>query len=86
MELKKENKDSKWEASILHQLYSRPGHEAILVPSMFNPPILLSNIQRLGMALKNRGYTTGPDRRMGGWHMKLLPPGIEFCQSAQIAR
>jgi hypothetical protein len=86
MELKKENKDSKWESSILRQLYSQPGHEGILVPAMFNPPILLSNIQRLGMVLKNRGYTTGPDRRMGGWHMKLLAPGIEFCQGTQIAR
>lgn len=86
MELKKENKDSRWETSILHQLYSHPGHEAILVPSMFNPPIMLSNILRLGLVLKGKGFTTGPDRRMGGWHMKLLPAGVQFCQGVQIAK
>jgi hypothetical protein len=83
METKKENKDDRWEALILRQLYSNPGYQAILVPSMFNPPIMLSNIMRIGQMLKGKGFTTGPDRRMGGWHLKLLPAGVEFCQGVQ---
>ncbi len=84
--IKKESKESKWETAIMHQLYSQPGHEAILTPAMFNPPILLSNIQRIGLALKGKGLTTGPDRRMGGWHLKLLPAGVQFCQGIQTAK
>jgi hypothetical protein len=47
---------------------------------MFQPPIMLSNIFRIGLQLKGKGMTTGPDRRMGGWHLRLLGPGLEFCQ------
>ncbi|WP_160164678.1 hypothetical protein [Pedosphaera parvula] len=66
---------------ILHQLYSQPGRQGVLVPSMFSPPIMLSNIFRIACALKSKGYTTQPDRRSGGWHLKLLDPGISACQS-----
>ena len=76
-----EKKDRKWEALILRQLYEHPSREAILLPTMFIPPIMLSNIQRIGLELKKKGYTTAPDRRMGGWHMKLLEPGITACQA-----
>jgi len=72
--------DKKWEDLILRKLYELPGREAILLPTMFNPPIMLSNIQRLAGELKKKGYTTGPDRRMGGWHLKLLEPGVAACQ------
>ena len=67
---------------IIRTLHSSPGREAILVPSMFNPPILLTNIFRIGGILKSKGYTTVPNRRMGGWHMKLLEPGVSYCEAA----
>lgn len=73
-------KDKNCEELILRFLYDQPGREAVLVPTMFRPPIMLSNIQRLGGELKKKGYTTGPDRRMGGWHLRLLEPGVAFCQ------
>jgi hypothetical protein len=82
------NNDAKLEELILRALQEHPGHEAVLVPAMFNPPIMLSNIFRLACQLKHKGYTTPPDRRMGGWHLRLLAPGIAHCQglSAQIAK
>jgi len=73
--------DGKLETAILRKLYEHPGHEAILVPQMFVPPLMLSNIFRLSGQLKKKGMTTGPDRRMGGWHLKLLEPGIAYCQN-----
>jgi hypothetical protein len=76
-----DKRERTWEAVILRRLYDHPGHEAILIPTMFVPPILLSNIQRIGGELHKKGFTTSPDRRMGGWHMKLLDPGIAACQS-----
>lgn len=72
--------DEKMEELILRKLHEYPGHEAVLVPSLFAPPIMLSNIFRIGCQLKRKGFTTQPDRRMGGWHMKLTPPGVAFCQ------
>ncbi len=72
--------DLKIEELILRELYRHPGHEAILLPSLFNPPIMLSNIFRIACGLKKKGYTTAPDRRMGGWHMRLQPPGIAYCE------
>jgi hypothetical protein len=71
--------DSKLEQAILQQLYEQPAREAVLVPSMFNPPIMLSNIFRIACQLKKKGFTTAPDRRMGGWHLKLLEAGIAAC-------
>ena len=73
--------DKKMEDLILQRLYDQPGHEAILLPSMFNPPIMLSNIFRIGCELKKRGCTTAPNRRLGGWHMRLLEPGLQLVQS-----
>jgi hypothetical protein len=80
--------DFKMQDLIIRALHASPGREAILVPSMFNPPILLSNIFRLGGVLKTKGYTTAPNRRMGGWHMKLLEPGVSYCETnaAQVHR
>jgi hypothetical protein len=80
--------DLKLQDLIIRTLHSSPGHEAILVPSLFNPPILLTNIFRLGGLLKSKGYTTAPNRRLGGWHMKLLGPGIAYCEAnaAQVHR
>jgi hypothetical protein len=75
--------DRKCEELILRKLYDLPGREAILLPTMFNPPIMLSNIHRLGGEMKKKGYTTNPDRRMGGWHMRLLPPGVDACEGAK---
>lgn len=72
--------DKKFEEAILRELYHRNKHEAILLPSAFEPPIMLSHIFRVGCALKNRGLTTGPDRRSGGWHLKLTDAGVTFCQ------
>jgi hypothetical protein len=80
------NTDSKLEELMLRALYDNPGHEGILVPQRFNPPIMLSNIFRLGCQLKRKGFTTAPDRRMGGWHMRLLAPGIDYCHSGQASR
>ena len=74
--------DKRLEDLIVRELFAHQGHEAILQPSMFEPPIMLSNIFRLACQLKKKGFTTGPDRRMGGWHMKLLEPGIEYCKGA----
>jgi len=79
------NTDSKLEELIIRALYENTGHEAILVPQRFNPPIMLSNIFRLGCQLKRKGFTTAPDRRMGGWHMRLLAPGIDYCQAGQVS-
>lgn len=76
-----DKRERTWQAVILRRLYDHPGHEAILIPTMFVPPILLSNIQRIGGELHKKGFTTSPDRRMGGWHMKLLDAGIAACQS-----
>jgi hypothetical protein len=80
--------DAKLEDLILRALNEHAGREAVLVPAMFNPPIMLSNILRLACQLKHKGYTTAPDRRMGGWHLRLLEPGIAHCQglSAPTAR
>jgi hypothetical protein len=75
-----DKRDKKWETLILRRLYDHPGHEAILIPSMFTPPILLSNIMRIGNELSKKGLISAPDRRMGGWHMKLLADGIAACQ------
>jgi hypothetical protein len=75
-----DKRDKEWEKLILRRLFEHPGREAILIPSMFTPPILLTNILRLGTELSKKGYTTPPDRRMGGWHMKLLEPGTAACQ------
>jgi hypothetical protein len=80
------NTDSKMEELIIRALYENSGHEAILVPQRFTPPIMLSNIFRLGFVLKKKGFTTAPDRRMGGWHMRLLEPGIDYCKSGQVSR
>jgi len=74
--------DLKMEELILRELYRHPGHEAILLPSLFNPPIMLSNIFRIACGLKKKGYTSAPDRRMGGWHMRLQPMGIAYCEGA----
>jgi hypothetical protein len=76
--------DSKMQELILHQLHSSPGREAILVPSMFEPPMMLSNIFRIGGILKSKGYTTAPNRRMNGWHFKLLDAGIAFCEAPKV--
>jgi len=76
-----DKRERTWERVILRRLYDHPGHEAILIPTMFMPPILLSNIQRIGGELNKKGFTTAPDRRMGGWHMKLLDAGIAACQA-----
>jgi hypothetical protein len=73
--------DLKMQDSILRTLHGCPGREAILVPSMFTPPILLSNIFRIGSALKGKGYVSTPARRLGGWHMRLLDPGIAYCEA-----
>ena len=68
--------------SILRELYASPNREAVLVPSMFEPPIMLSNIFRLGGVLKSRGYLAGPpQRRMSGWHLKLSDAGIAYCEA-----
>ena len=75
-----DKREQQWEQLILRRLFEHPGREAILIPSMFTPPILLTNILRLGTELSKKGYTTPPDRRMGGWHMKLLEPGVTACQ------
>lgn len=75
-----EKRDKEWEKLILRRLFEQPGREAILIPGMFLPPIMLSNIMRIGTELSKRGLTTTPDRRLGGWHMKLLEPGIALCQ------
>jgi hypothetical protein len=75
-----DKREMEWERLILRRLFEHPGREAILIPSMFTPPILLTNILRLGTELSKKGYTTPPDRRMGGWHMKLLEPGVTACQ------
>lgn len=77
-----DKKDKKWEDLILRALNEHAGQEAILVPSMFTPPIMLSNIFRIGCQLKGKGYTTAPDRRMGGWHLRLLEPGKTYCQGS----
>jgi hypothetical protein len=73
--------DLKLQDMILRTLNESPGHEAILLPPMFVPPIMLSNLFRLGGVLKEKGYTTAPTRRMGGWHLKLLAPGIAYCEA-----
>ena len=73
--------DLKMQDLILQALYNNHGREAILVPSMFSPPIMLSNIFRLGGYLKKKGYTTPPTRRLGGWHLKLLEPGVAYCEA-----
>ncbi|MDB6021356.1 MAG: hypothetical protein JWQ04_1213 [Pedosphaera sp.] len=73
--------DLKMQDMILRHLFTNPGREAILVPSMFTPPIMLSNIFRIGGVLKGRGYTTAPVRRMGGWHIRLLDPGMAYCEA-----
>ncbi len=73
--------DFKMQDAILRTLYNLPGREAILVPSMFTPPIMLSNIFRLGGVLKSKGYTTGPTRRLGGWHLRLLDAGVAYCEA-----
>jgi len=78
--------EDKLEVLILRKLYEYPGHETVLVPSLFMPPIMLSNIFRVGCQLKRKGLTTNPDRRMGGWHLRLLAPGIAFCQEKPAAR
>lgn len=75
-----DKREQTWEKLILRRLYEHPGREAILIPSMFTPPILLTNILRIGSELSKKGYTTTPDRRMGGWHMKLLEPGATAAQ------
>lgn len=77
-----DKREKDWERLILRQLYELPGREAILIPGMFMPPIMLSNIQRIGIELSKKGFTTAPDRRLGGWHMKLLEPGITALQAA----
>jgi hypothetical protein len=77
-------RDKDCEEMILRFLYAQPSREAILVPTMFSPPILLTNIQRLAGDLKKKGYTSGPDRRMGGWHLRLLAPGVAYCQGAAV--
>ncbi|HZV35983.1 MAG TPA: hypothetical protein VFB72_15515 [Verrucomicrobiae bacterium] len=73
--------DFKMQDTILRTLYNNPGREAVLVPSMFNPPIMLSNIFRIGGMTKAKGLTTPPTRRMGGWHLRLLEPGIAYCEA-----
>jgi hypothetical protein len=75
--------DKKWEDLILRKLHELPGREAILLPQMFLPPIMLSNLHRIGGGLSKKGYTTPPDRRLGGWHMRLLEPGIAACQGTR---
>jgi hypothetical protein len=45
---------------------------------------MLSHIFRIGCAMKGKGYTTAPDRREGGWHFRLLEPGIAHCQSGAV--
>jgi hypothetical protein len=75
-----DKRDQLWEKLILRRLYEQPGREAVLVPSMFMPPIMLTNILRIGTDLSKKGLTTAPDRRLGGWHMKLLEPGAALCQ------
>jgi hypothetical protein len=73
--------DLKMQDLILRALYSTAAREAILLPTMFNPPIMLSNIFRIGGILKKKGYTSAPTRRLGGWHLKLLDPGIAYCET-----
>ena len=77
--------ENKAEELILHELYAHPGGEAILVPTMFQPPLMLTNIFQTACQLKRKGFTTGPDRRLGGWHLRLLEPGVSFCQSNPVA-
>jgi hypothetical protein len=50
---------------------------------MFNPPIMLSQILRMGGILKKKNYTTAPTKRVNGWHMKLLEAGISYCETQQ---
>ena len=69
------------QSEIIRALHQSPGREAILVPSMFNPPIMLSNIFRLGGVMQKRGYTTAPNRRLGGWHLKLLDAGVAQAEA-----
>jgi hypothetical protein len=73
--------DSKLEELILRELSSQTSKEAILIPAMFKPPIMLSNIFRIALKLKAKGFTSAPDRRLGGWHLKLLGPGIDHLQN-----
>ena len=73
--------DTKMQDLILRALYENSNREAILVPTMFTPPIMLSNIFRIGLYLKSKGYTSAPTRRLGGWHFRLLEPGIAYCQT-----
>lgn len=75
-----DKREREWERLILRRLHDHPGHEAILLPTMFTPPIMLSNILRIGTELSKKGFATAPDRRLGGWHMKLLGPGVAACQ------
>jgi hypothetical protein len=75
--------DTKLEELILRELYTHPGHEAILVPTLFSPPIMLSVIFRLACQLKKKGYINPPDRRMGGWHLRLTQGGVAFCQTSE---
>ncbi len=71
---------------MLRRLYEMPNHEGILLPSLFEPPIMLSNIFRIGVVLKSKGFTTAPNRRLGGWHMKLLDSGRQYCESNPAGR
>ena len=74
--------DAKLEDLIVRELYTKPGYEAILLPSLFTPPIMLSNIFRIACQLKKKGLTSPPDRRMGGWHLKLKEAGVSYCQDS----
>ena len=77
--------DAKMQDLILRQLYDSPGRETVLLPSLFNPPIMLSHIFRLGGIMKSKNLTTAPQRRMGGWHMKLLDAGVAYCEAPATA-
>jgi hypothetical protein len=77
--------DTKLQDLILRQLHSSPGREAVLLPSLFLPPIMLSNIFRIGGILKSKGYTTVPNRRLGGWHMRLTDAGVAYCEATPAA-
>jgi len=75
--------DMKMQDLILRALYGNSGREATVVPTMFNPPIMLSQILRIGGILKKKNYTTAPVKRLNGWHFKLLEAGISYCETQQ---
>lgn len=75
--------DSELQDLILRELHIRVEHlhHWLVRPEMFNPPIAMHSIWRIGIRLKKQGFlNSAPGDDPKGWWMSISTQGVLYCE------